>query len=69
MEEPAAGGGTGRIDRHAAIVHAVARVLGQSATLVDAAPRMLAAICDALGWEYGAVWEVDLPGTALRFVG
>ena len=56
-------------DRRAAIVYEVARALGQSATLVDAAPKMLDAICDALGWEYGALWEVDRPATGLRFVG
>jgi PAS domain S-box-containing protein len=30
---------------------------------------MLAVICEMLGWEYGALWEVDRPGTALHFVG
>jgi len=68
MEEPAPAVVSGR-DRHAGIVHEVARALGESATLVDAAPKMLDAICDSLGWEYGALWEVDRPGTALRFVG
>src|SRR5262245_39415285 len=62
-------GTKGTVDRHAAIVHEVARALGRSATLADAAPTMLDAICVALGWEYGALWEVDRPGTALRFVG
>ena len=39
------------------------------ATLVDAAPRMLEAICEALGWEYGAFWEVDRARNVLRCVG
>ena len=69
MSEPARAAVSGTVNRHAAIVHQVARALGQSATLADAAPKMLAAVCDALGWDYGALWEVDHPGTALRFVG
>src|SRR5215831_5608357 len=55
--------------QHAAIVHEIARALTESATLVEAAPRMLAAVCEPLGWEYGALWELDRPGAALRFVG
>jgi PAS domain S-box-containing protein len=69
MNEPASAAVSGTVNRHAAILHQVARALGQSATLADAAPKMLAAVCDALGWDYGALWEVDRPGTALRFVG
>ena len=33
------------------------------------APRVLGAVCDTLGWDYGGLWEVDGPGTALRLVG
>jgi PAS domain S-box-containing protein len=69
MEEPAPPETPRTVDRHAVIVHEVARALNQSATLPDAAPKMLGVICDTLGWEYGALWEVDRPGTALRFVG
>ena len=69
MNEPDFDAQPGTVIYHAKIVHEVARALGQSATLADAAPKMLAAVCDALGWEYGALWEVDRPGTALRFVG
>ena len=39
---------------HAPIVRDIARALAESATLVEAAPRMLAAVCGSLGWEYGA---------------
>ena len=49
-----------------------ARSLGRSAsrtTLAEAAPRMLAAVCEALGWEYGALWEVDRDGKTLQCVG
>ena len=33
------------------IVREIARALGESATLAEAAPRMLAAVCESLGWE------------------
>jgi two-component system, sensor histidine kinase and response regulator len=51
------------------IVRDVARALGESATLAEAAPRMLAAICESLGWDYGALWEVDRRGRTLHCVG
>src|SRR5262245_4458763 len=68
MEKPPSAFTAGTVDRHAALVHEVARALAQSTALADAAPKMLAAICTALAWEYGALWEVDRPGTTLRFV-
>ena len=49
-------------------VYETACALAESATLVEAAPRMLEAICEALGWEYGALWEVDRAATCLRCV-
>jgi PAS domain S-box-containing protein len=56
-------------DRLHAIVYDIARALAESATLADAAPPMLAAVCSSLGWEFGALWDVDRPGRALRCVG
>ena len=41
------------------VVYETACALAESTTLVEAAPRMLEAICEALGWEYGALWRVD----------
>ena len=53
----------------APLLRDIARALGETATLADAAPRMLAAVCEALGWEYGALFLVDRAGHALRCVG
>jgi PAS domain S-box-containing protein len=39
--------------------HAVARVLASTADEDDAYPRLLQAIGDALGWDFGAVWVRD----------
>ena len=50
------------------VFYATARALAESETLEDAAPRMLKAICEALGWQYGAIWEVDRGRNVLRCV-
>src|SRR5262245_41093745 len=41
-----------------AAAYAATRVLAESATLQEAAPRILQAICESLGWTYGALWRV-----------
>jgi hypothetical protein len=45
---------------------AVTRVLAEAATLSDAAPRLLEAICGSLGWQVGSIWTVDRPTNRLR---
>jgi len=55
--------------QHVRIVHEISRSLAESASLADAAPSMLAAVCRALGWEHGALWEVDRAGKKLRPTG
>ncbi|MBI4401008.1 MAG: PAS domain S-box protein [Nitrospirae bacterium] len=45
---------------------AVSRALADSATLGEAAPRLLRAICETMGWELGAIWLVDRPANVLR---
>ncbi|MGH8521351.1 MAG: GAF domain-containing protein [Gammaproteobacteria bacterium] len=39
--------------------HAATRALEESASLDDAAPRILEDICEALGWAWSALWVVD----------
>ena len=50
--------------------HAATRALEESASLDDAAPRILQSICEALGWAWSALWVVnpDPNVRALRFV-
>jgi hypothetical protein len=48
--------------------YAATRVLAESATLPQAAPRILQAICENLGWAHGAVWRVDEAAGVLRCV-
>jgi PAS domain S-box-containing protein len=46
---------------------AVNQVLAQAATLTEAAPRILRAVCGSLGWDVGALWMVDQRANVLRF--
>jgi PAS domain S-box-containing protein len=49
--------------------HAVARVLASAPDEDDAHPRLLAAIGEALTWDFGALWTpIDPHGSALRCV-
>src|SRR5262252_8873064 len=45
-----------------------ARALAESSTLAEAAPRVLQAICEDLGWDQGALWNVDAATGVLRCV-
>ena len=48
--------------------HIAARALVESATFGEAAPKILEAICEALGWEFGALWRIDREAGVLRCV-
>ncbi len=54
---------------HVAIVHVIARLLAEAATLAEAAPEMLAAVAAPYAWECAAFWDVDRDGRALHCVG
>ncbi|HSJ32666.1 MAG TPA: ATP-binding protein [Longimicrobiales bacterium] len=49
--------------------HAVTRILAESHTLDAAAPRILAAIGERLGWAVGVFWIVDPGSDVLRVAG
>lgn len=46
-------------ERRLAVQYAVARVLAETATLDKATQTILQTICESLGWEVGAIWNVD----------
>ena len=46
----------------------VTRELAKTATLTEAAPRILQAVCENLGWKLGALWTVDNAAEELRCV-
>jgi two-component system sensor histidine kinase/response regulator len=51
------------------ILYQTARVLADAPTLGEAVPRMLRAVCEGLGWQYGAFWGVDRSRNVLHCVG
>ena len=50
------------------VEYVTARALAESDTLAEATPKVLQAICEALGWEHGALWNVDATDNVLRCV-
>ncbi len=46
---------------------AVTRVLAESATMDDAMPRLLRALCEGLGWEAGEAWTLEPGARVLRW--
>ncbi len=53
-------------ERRLTAEYVAARALLDATTIDEAAPRILEAICDALGWEHGALWTIDHEAGALR---
>jgi PAS domain S-box-containing protein len=46
--------------------HAVTQILAQAASLQEATPRILQAICECLVWDLGALWNIDREANVLR---
>jgi len=47
-------------------VYEAAVAMAESATILDAAPRILRTICEAFGWAYGGLWGLDRAAKSLR---
>jgi len=46
--------------------YAVTRALAESNTINEGAAKILQAVCESLGWEYGSLWIVDRSSNVLR---
>ena len=57
-----------RADLRLGLQYAVTRALADSATLDEAAPVILQAVCDRLEWRFGELWRVDAAAGLLRHV-
>jgi GAF domain-containing protein/PAS domain-containing protein len=55
-------------ERRLATHHSLTNVLAESPGLTQAAPIILEAICDNLGWDLGAIWTVDPEQQILRCI-
>ncbi|MDT5296713.1 MAG: two-component system, cell cycle sensor histidine kinase and response regulator CckA, partial [Acidobacteriota bacterium] len=57
-----------RTQRHQAAQYEVTRALSETRDFREAVPRILRVVCEALGWETGALWTLDRDAGTLRFV-
>ncbi len=57
-----------RAERRRAARLAVTQALADAATVDEAAPRLLQALCGGLGWDVGTLWRLDPGAPALRCV-
>ena len=51
-----------RAERRQAAQFEVTRVLAEARTLREVVPDVLRAVCEGLGWDYGALWRVERVG-------
>ena len=58
-----------RAEGHLAAQYLTTRALVECATLSEATPIILKAICETLGWQHGLVWSIDATEGVLRCVG
>jgi PAS domain S-box-containing protein len=57
-----------RAEQRLVVQHAVTQILAESATLPEATPRILQAVCEGLTWDLGALWSVDRDAGLLRCI-
>ncbi|HEY6197736.1 MAG TPA: sigma 54-interacting transcriptional regulator [Candidatus Binatia bacterium] len=57
-----------RAQQRLVMQHTVTQLLAEAATLEEAAPKILAAICECLAWDLGALWRTDRAAGLLRCV-
>jgi PAS domain S-box-containing protein len=48
------------------VQYRVTRILADAATVEEATPKILQAMCECLGWDLGAVWRIDPKAGVLR---
>ena len=48
-----------RLEQRLRIKDAVSRVLAESPSMTDAAPKIIQVMCETAEWELGAIWNVD----------
>lgn len=58
-----------RAEQRLRVQYAVARALSQGANLKAASPKILAAICESMGWEAGGLWRITAGGREVECIG
>ncbi len=57
-----------RDERRMAARNAAAQILAQAATLEEAVPRLLREVGEALGWQVGLLWAIDVRTSTLHML-
>jgi len=57
-----------RAEQRLVAQHTVTQILAQAATLQEATPKILQAVCECLVWDVGALWSIDREAGVLRCV-
>jgi two-component system, sensor histidine kinase and response regulator len=65
---PGAAPARDRAAERLAAQYAIVRVLAEAASLSEASPKLLEAVCTSLDWDHAAVWRVDAQAGVLRCV-
>jgi PAS domain S-box-containing protein len=55
-----------RAEQRLLVQYRVTRILAEAATVEEATPKILQAMCEGLGWDLGAVWRIDPQARVLR---
>jgi PAS domain S-box-containing protein len=53
-------------ERRLAAQYSVARILAEAGNLVEAAPKIIQAVCESLDWDLGTIWNVEPESNELR---
>lgn len=51
------------------VLHDVTQILAESVTLSEATPRIIQGVCNTLGWQIGAIWQLDRKASLLNCAG
>jgi PAS domain S-box-containing protein len=57
-----------RLETRLTVQYQAARILAESESLEAAAPKLLRAICEGLGWNLGQMWVVDRNADLLQWI-
>jgi PAS domain S-box-containing protein len=55
-----------RAEQRLLVQYRVSRILAEAATLAEATPEILQAVCECLGWDSGSLWRIDGEAGVLR---
>jgi PAS domain S-box-containing protein len=55
-----------RAEQRLLVQYRVTRILAEAATLDEATPKILQAMCECLGWDSGSLWRIDAEAGVLR---